>query len=236
VQPGICVNLTSVAVGQALRFKNKLVSQNDDDESDEIVSSKENSDIEQDQILAKLDNYNFIFGPVFNNNHWTLMFVNLKNCSVLYIDPFGASKETNDMWLSKARNDLKNLDWRKKEIENSKQSSNDTINYEEFRRHFLNKNYETQKPYEAMIFDDLEVDEDDEVGENQDQFYTKESNEADKNLESLFSLRQEIPLIIQNLANDYKRLTQCQKGVIDFIESQGQINQFLTFIFGPAGT
>ncbi|CAF0948330.1 unnamed protein product [Brachionus calyciflorus] len=119
---------------------------------------------------------------------------------------------------------------------NSNNNENNAISLDdEFRRHYLNENYETQKPYEAMIFDDLEVDEDDELGENEDQFYTKESNEADINLESLFSLRQEIPLIIQNLSNDYKRLTQCQKGVIYFIKSQGT-NQFLTFIFGPAGT
>ena len=43
------------------------------------------------------DNYDFISRPVFNNYHWTIMFVDLKNCSVLYIDPFEASKETTDM-------------------------------------------------------------------------------------------------------------------------------------------
>ncbi|CAF1096206.1 unnamed protein product [Brachionus calyciflorus] len=162
VQPGIYVTLTSeVAVGQALRFKNKLVSQNDDDyqpekiaeiitstfenpkltivkldeidpclleldcdikrkekEDDLKISKKRKLDskkvveidnveidnesfrrlLENDRLCdSKLDNYDFIFGPVFDNNHSTLMFVDLKNCSVLYIDPFGASKETTDM-------------------------------------------------------------------------------------------------------------------------------------------
>ena len=32
-----------------------------------------------------------MLGPVFkNNNHWTLLFVNVKTLQVFYIDPFGA--------------------------------------------------------------------------------------------------------------------------------------------------
>ncbi|CAF0879159.1 unnamed protein product [Brachionus calyciflorus] len=85
-------------------------------------------------IRKHMSKYDFIAGAVFRNKKWILLFISVKDQSLVYIDPMGANeKEVSNVlinWSKYAdnRKEFKNYQWKSRQIEHSKQSPNDLTN------------------------------------------------------------------------------------------------------------
>ncbi|CAF1135781.1 unnamed protein product, partial [Brachionus calyciflorus] len=122
-------------------------------------------------IRKKFDKIEIISGPVFRDNHWTLLFVNLKNRSVVYIDPFGAPKESSktifDNWkkFAQSKHELRDFEWTEREIQHSRQKLTDGVNCGVYvcyffylllqDQKFLSIDSENIKFYRKFIYDKL---------------------------------------------------------------------------------
>ncbi|RNA15571.1 ATP-dependent DNA helicase pfh1 [Brachionus plicatilis] len=88
----------------------------------------------------------------------------------------------------------------------------------------------------SFIFDDKELDEEENELINYDHnFATVEHNVPDQEIGSLLNFNDRVPTIIDNIKNDYNKLTICQKKIVDYIK-ENLNKQNLLFIWGAAGT